>query len=188
LGLLGLTLIFASISTVLLLPKLTNRQTDNRPNPEVTTTATSPSPENLSPENSSPENVSPTPEPTIPDVTETIAPAPSIIKTNPDTPSFGAIARSPSTQSKGYSWNYPSRQAAETRALNECEKLSNTGDCKILIWAKNACMSIAEGTNGAAGSGWSEKLAIAENTAQQVCQNYQGINCTITRTVCLPVR
>lgn len=100
--------------------------------------------------------------------------------------SFGAIARSPSTQDKGYSWNYRTRAAAERRALSECESISGSGDCRVLIWARNACMSIAEGTNGAAGSGWSTSEEQAERIARKVCRDYDGINCSVTRTICLP--
>ncbi|MDX2255125.1 MAG: DUF4189 domain-containing protein [Pseudanabaenaceae cyanobacterium bins.39] len=100
--------------------------------------------------------------------------------------SFGAIARSQSTQDKGYSWNYSNRAAAERRAIAECESISDAGDCEVLIWARNACMSISEGTNGAAGTGWSAYADEAEATADRVCRNYGGRNCSTTRTICLP--
>ncbi|GBO51935.1 serine/threonine kinase [Pseudanabaena sp. lw0831] len=175
----GVISVSAAIATAILLPKLTNRPADNTPQTEVTKEATS------SP-TASP-TISPSPEPTE---TETLAPEPPpvVATTNPTKPSFGAIARSPSTQAKGYSWNYPSRKAAETRALSECESSSASGDCQVLIWAQNACLSLAESSNGAAGSGWAEDMTAAENTAKQVCQKYKGINCTITNTICLPVR
>jgi serine/threonine protein kinase len=169
----------AAIATAILIPKLTNRPPDNNPQTEVTKAATS------SPIASP--TTPPSPEPTE---TATLAPEPPpvVATTNPTMPSFGAIARSPSTQSKGYSWNYASRKAAETRALSECESSSTSGDCQVLIWAKNACISLAESSNGAAGSGWSEEITVAENTAKQVCKEFKGINCTITNTICLPVR
>ncbi len=169
----------AAITTALLIPKLTNRPADNNPQTEVTKTETSPP-------IASP-TTSPSPEPTE---TATLAPEPPpvVATTNPTMPSFGAIARSPLSQSKGYAWNYPSRKAAETRALSECESSSNSGDCQVLIWAQNACISLAESSNGAAGSGWSEDITVAENTAKQVCQQYKGVDCTITNTICLPVR
>ncbi|PZV11203.1 MAG: hypothetical protein DCF20_19915 [Pseudanabaena sp.] len=100
--------------------------------------------------------------------------------------SYGAIARSPSTQDKGYSWNYRTRAAAENGALNKCESVSGAGDCEVLIWTSNACMSIAESSNGAAGTSWSTDEYQAERTARQVCRDYDGENCTTTRTICLP--
>lgn len=100
--------------------------------------------------------------------------------------SYGAIARSPSTQDKGYSWNYRSRMAAENRAISECESVSSAGDCEALIWVRNACMSLSEGSNGAAGTAWSVDKYEAESAAREVCYDYGGRNCTITRTICLP--
>jgi serine/threonine-protein kinase len=100
--------------------------------------------------------------------------------------SFGAIARSPTTEDKGYSWNFRHRLAAEHRALSECENISGAGDCEVLIWARNACMSISEGTNGAAGTGWSVDEYEAEITADEVCRDFGGRDCSTTRTICLP--
>lgn len=100
--------------------------------------------------------------------------------------SYGAIARSPSTQDKGYSWNYRSRSAAENRAVRECESISGAGDCEVLIWTRDACMSLSESSNGAAGTGWSTDEGQAERTARKVCRDYGGKSCYITRTICLP--
>ncbi len=180
-ALIGMTSVFAAIAAAFLIPKLTNRQADNIPKPEITTTPISSPSVSLIPEKSqtlNTETATPEPNPTI----ETTKSPP------PRTSSFGAIARSPSTQAKGYSWNFTTQKAAETRALSECESSANSGDCQVLIWTNNACMALSEGSNGAAGSGWSENLIVAENTARQVCQKYGGTKCTITRTICLPFR
>jgi serine/threonine-protein kinase len=99
--------------------------------------------------------------------------------------SYGAIARSPSTQDKGYSWNYQTLADAENRAISECESISGAGDCEVLIWTRNACMSIAEGSNGAAGTAWSNSRRQAESKARQVCRDYDGVDCRVTRTICL---
>ncbi|MFM7887835.1 MAG: DUF4189 domain-containing protein [Pseudanabaena sp.] len=82
----------------------------------------------------------------------------------------------------------PQQKAAEARALSECESVSSATDCRVLVWARNACMSIAEGSNGAAGSGWAVKSSEAETLAKKVCRDYQGVNCQVTRTICLPFR
>jgi len=174
-GLMALTSIFAAIATVLLLPKFTNQDTATKPKPEVTASPT----------------VSETPEPEVAeaDIPEPpIVPSPDVPTGSTLVPSFGAIARSPSTQFKGYAWNYNTQQLAEVRAIKECESSGNSGDCQVMIWAKNSCISIAEGTNGEAGTGRSENSAIAESTAIKVCQNYQGINCSVSKTICLPFR
>ncbi|MFN9208410.1 MAG: DUF4189 domain-containing protein [Pseudanabaena sp.] len=99
--------------------------------------------------------------------------------------SYGAIARSHSTQDKGYSWNYQTLADAENRAISECESISGAGDCEVLIWTRNACMSIAEGSNGAAGTAWSNSRRQAESKARQVCRDYDGVDCRVTRTICL---
>ncbi|MFN4794943.1 MAG: DUF4189 domain-containing protein [Pseudanabaena sp.] len=98
---------------------------------------------------------------------------------------YGASARSPSTQDKGYSWNYQTLADAENRAISECESISGAGDCEVLIWTRNACMSIAEGSNGAAGTAWSNSRRQAESKARQVCRDYDGVDCRVTRTICL---
>ena len=176
-GLMGLTAMFAAIATALLLPKFTNQDTATKPNPEATDSPT----------------VSEPPEPIV--TQSNVPEPPPVVATTPPIPieptletSFGAIARSPSTQSKGYAWNYKTQQLAEVRALKECESSGNSGDCQVMIWAENACISVAEGTNGAAGSGRADNSTVSESTAIKVCQDYQGINCSITKTICLPFR
>jgi hypothetical protein len=103
--------------------------------------------------------------------------------------SYGAIAWSRSTKGKGYAWNYSTRAAAENRAYNECESVSGNGDCSVLLWFRNACGSIAESTDGAAGTGWGTSRSIAEGYAIDVCGQYSNYGpgaCSITRTFCTP--
>jgi hypothetical protein len=85
---------------------------------------------------------------------------------------YGAIARSQSTGSHGYSYDYATRNAAETRALRECESYSGTGDCQVLVWFSNGCGALAEANNGAAGSGWGTDVDLAEYYAMESCQEY----------------
>ncbi|AFY71553.1 hypothetical protein Pse7367_3313 [Thalassoporum mexicanum PCC 7367] len=101
--------------------------------------------------------------------------------------SYGAIARSRSTEGKGYSWNYATRAAAENRAYRECESVSGNGDCQVLLWFRNACGSIAESTTGAAGTGWGTSPALAERYAMDSCAGVSSYSrCSITRTFCSP--
>jgi len=210
--LIGLTSAFAAIATAMILPKITNRQADSssnnanntsKPEPSATTSASASISPTASPSNTPSESPTPSPSPETPSPTatqsttakpETPIPVPTqtvVPTTPPDTTakdSYGAIARSPSTQDKGYSWNYSNQKAAETRALSECESVSSASDCQVLVWTRNACMSIAEGSNGAAGSAWSVESTKAEALAKKVCQDYQGVNCQVTRTICLPFR
>jgi serine/threonine protein kinase len=214
-ALIGLTSVFAAIATAMILPKITNRQADSSSNtsnnsskPETSTTTTttasiSPTASpTTSPSNTPSESPKPSPSPETPKPTATQS-----VTTKPETPtpiatqtvvptappdmtgtvSYGAIAFSSITQDKGYSWNYSNQKAAEARALSECESVSSATDCRVLVWTRNACMSIAEGSNGAAGSAWSVQSTEAETLAKKVCRDYQGVNCQVTRTICLPV-
>ncbi|RMF21184.1 MAG: DUF4189 domain-containing protein [Cyanobacteria bacterium J083] len=97
---------------------------------------------------------------------------------------YGAIAYSPSTRSHGYSYDYSTQQAAQNRALRECESYSGKGDCRILVWFKNACGALAQADNGAAGSGWGVTQALAESYALRSCREYGGQGCKISRWVC----
>ncbi len=97
--------------------------------------------------------------------------------------SYGSIAWSRSTQSKGYAWNYSNRAQAEQRAIAECSSVAGSGDCRALIWFKNACGSIAESSDNAAGTGWGTTEALAERYALESCSSV-GHGCSITRTIC----
>jgi serine/threonine-protein kinase len=97
---------------------------------------------------------------------------------------YGAIARSPMTGSHGYAYDYATRDAAETRALRECESYSGAGDCQVLVWFANACGALAEGSNGAAGTGWGADVSTAEYYAIETCKDYGGTYCQVTRWVC----
>lgn len=96
---------------------------------------------------------------------------------------FGAIARSRDTGDKGYSWNYRSQASAEAVALRQCRSVSGATDCSVMVWFRNACGSIAESSNGGAGSGWGTTPALAEREALKSCRGIGG-SCSITRTIC----
>lgn len=134
--------------------------------------------------------VTPSPAPTIIPTTEpTPTPEPTITPTNePTMPPltsdlYGAIARSPSTQDKGYSWNFRSQESAEQRAIKECAGVSGATDCQVLLWFRNACGSIAESEEGGTGTGWGVTEEIAETNAIQLCSTV-GSGCKIMHTFC----
>ena len=54
----------------------------------------------------------------------------------------GAIAFSEETGAVGYSYDHPTRDAAETKALEECGP-----GCKVVQWFRNACGALATGDN-----------------------------------------
>jgi len=126
-----------------------------------------------------------TPSPPIvretPTVEPTLAPEPTLPPVASNL--YGAIARSPTTQDKGYSWNFRSRESAEQRAIKECAGVTGATDCEVLLWFRNACGSIAESTEGGAGTGWGGTEEIAETNAIKLCSTV-GSGCKITRTFC----
>ena len=93
---------------------------------------------------------------------------------------YGAIAYSPSTKAYGFSYDYPSRGAAENEALSRCR--SQASDCTVPLRFRNACGALAIGSDGY-GTGWGTDRGIAEQYAIRVCrQHTQG--CAVTRWVC----
>jgi hypothetical protein len=93
---------------------------------------------------------------------------------------YGAIAYSPSTSAYGWSYDFPSRGAAESEALSKCRAKAN--DCIVPIWFRDACGALAIGPNGY-GTGWGTDRSIAEQYALGVCRRHsQG--CAVTRWVC----
>ncbi|TRV42133.1 MAG: DUF4189 domain-containing protein [Microcystis panniformis Mp_MB_F_20051200_S9] len=94
---------------------------------------------------------------------------------------FGAIAYSEETGYHGYSYDYPTRAIAESRALAECESYSRSGDCQVLIWFRNGCGALATASDGSYGSGWGDNRPIAEQYALQSCGSSE---CRVIRWVC----
>jgi hypothetical protein len=78
---------------------------------------------------------------------------------------YGAIAYSKNTGAWGTSYNFSTRSAAESHALRRCGR----GDCRIIVWFKNACGALAVGDNGAFGWGWAGSRATAEAIALTEC-------------------
>ena len=95
---------------------------------------------------------------------------------------FGAIAYSSSTGSYGWSNNYATRDAAENRALQECESFSGAGDCFVAVWVENAWASLAKASNLAYGWAWNTDKSQAEINALQECSQ-RGSNCSLVTTI-----
>ncbi|AFZ44013.1 hypothetical protein PCC7418_1845 [Halothece sp. PCC 7418] len=96
---------------------------------------------------------------------------------------YGAIAYSSSSDVYGRSWNYSSRQQAETRALRECQSRSAQNDCTVVTWFRDACGALATTPNNGYGGDWGNSIVAAERNALQICSQY-GRNCTILTSVC----
>jgi serine/threonine-protein kinase len=95
---------------------------------------------------------------------------------------FGAISYSSVTGAYGLSYDYRSRNAAERRAIRECEGYAGSGDCRILVWFRNACGALAQG-DGGVGTGWGANVSIAQQYALQSCRRYYR-NCRVVKWVC----
>jgi hypothetical protein len=93
---------------------------------------------------------------------------------------YGAIAYSPSTGAHGYSYDFPSRGQAETRALAECRARGR--GCKIAVWYVNACGALATGSNGW-GSAWAGTRSAAESRAVRQCARFTR-NCRVLAWSC----
>jgi len=93
---------------------------------------------------------------------------------------FGAIAFSTTTGAFGFSYDHGSRRDAENRAMSECR--SRSGGCKVAIWFKNACGSVATGTNGW-GSAWAGSRQKADRAALNNCSKHTR-NCKVLAWTC----
>jgi len=91
---------------------------------------------------------------------------------------FGAIAFSQDTGAVGYGYDYPSRAAAEERALDECGEA-----CEVVVWFQNACGALAVGDDNGYGSAWAANRREAENIALNNCKQ-NAENCSVRRWVC----
>ena len=93
---------------------------------------------------------------------------------------YGAIAYSPSTKAYGWSYDFPSRGAAESEAMSRCR--TKAGDCFVPLWFRNACGALAIGSGGY-GTGWATDRSSAEHQALGVCRRHTG-DCAVRQWVC----
>ena len=94
---------------------------------------------------------------------------------------YGSIAFSQTTGAHGYSYDYPSRGAAQNRAMQECRRYG--GGCRIAAWFKNACGALAVGNGNGWGAEWGNTRGEAERLALQRCGSHTS-NCWVRRWVC----
>lgn len=94
---------------------------------------------------------------------------------------YGSIAFSQETGVFGYSFNWPSKSAAQRRALKYCKP--RAWDCKIVVNFYNACGALAVGDGNGYGVGWAETRRQAERTAMANCRAYTS-DCYIKQSVC----
>lgn len=92
---------------------------------------------------------------------------------------FQSIAFSKSTGKYGSASGQSKRDDAESSAISKC----GASDCKTIIWAKNACASLAVGSKKGFGHAWHEKKERAEQDALKNCRKYDK-DCEVVSTVC----
>ncbi len=97
--------------------------------------------------------------------------------------SYGAVAYSTSTGATGWSRHYATRSAAERRAKRECERYSGSGDCRAVVWVRNACAALATASNRAYGWAWNTNRYTARRRALYQCR-LRGRRCKIRHVVC----
>lgn len=92
---------------------------------------------------------------------------------------YGAIAVSTQTLAFGWSGG-ASRAAAERAALAQCRK--HARDCRIEIWMRNACMSMAR-SGDAWGVAYDTNLRAAQRDALSYCEQ-EGNGCKTVVNYC----
>ncbi|MBW4642183.1 MAG: DUF4189 domain-containing protein [Goleter apudmare HA4340-LM2] len=91
---------------------------------------------------------------------------------------YGAISYSPST--KVYSsGTASSKQAAINAALKNCRRDSESRDCTVPLWFRNAWGALAVASDGSYGSGWGTDQSLAERFAVETCERYGGADCQV---------
>ncbi len=97
---------------------------------------------------------------------------------------FAAVAISPTSMTVGGSHGQNSQSAAENTALQNCRR-NGAKDCKVLTWAENLCVGLAESVADKAygfyvGSSRDESAAGALGR----CQNAHGKSCVTVTAPC----
>lgn len=93
--------------------------------------------------------------------------------------SFQAIAFSQGTGKYGFAYDFSTQESAESKAMENCEE----EDCKVVMWSKNSCLSLAVGKGNGYGTNWAKSNSEAEAKAINSCKKYTK-NCKTLKTVC----
>jgi hypothetical protein len=97
---------------------------------------------------------------------------------------YAAIAVADSNvKISGISWRASSKSEANSVALEECRKQGGT-DCRLQMWASNACLALATSEDGKWGTNWNTNRALAQNGAIQQCRSVNGQRCVIQQSAC----
>ena len=101
---------------------------------------------------------------------------------------WGALAVSRSTTNFGYSYDYPSSEAANAAALQSCNSImKGKRDCTVRSTFSRNCIALATSDNGALGySRTYGDLVADDREALSYCQNSGGKSCSTVLAYCSP--
>lgn len=101
---------------------------------------------------------------------------------------WGALAISRSSTAYGYSYDYPSQDAANAAALEQCNSsLKGKRDCEVRSAFARNCIALATSDDGAWGySATYGDLVADDRDALSHCQNSGGKSCTTVLAYCSP--
>jgi hypothetical protein len=101
---------------------------------------------------------------------------------------WGALAISTSSTVYGYSYDFPSQEAANTAALDRCNSgLKGKRDCQVRSSFSRNCIALATSDDGAWGySATYGDLVADDREALGRCQNGGGKSCTTVLAYCSP--
>jgi Domain of unknown function (DUF4189) len=101
---------------------------------------------------------------------------------------WGALAISGSSTFYGYSYDFPSQEAADAAALEHCNSgLKGKRDCQVRSTFARNCIALATSDDGAWGySATYGDLVADDKDALSHCQNSGGKSCTTVLAYCSP--
>ncbi|VTU46487.1 hypothetical protein SRS16P3_00199 (plasmid) [Variovorax sp. SRS16] len=102
-------------------------------------------------------------------------------------PSWGAIA-SRDAGGYGYSFNHPSRAAAELAARAQCDRAAGRpGTCAIRAYFDRSCGALATGNYGEWGTAIASTAAAAGKAAAVQCDSHLPTQpCKVVVSICSP--
>ncbi|UTG68684.1 DUF4189 domain-containing protein [Neisseria subflava] len=101
---------------------------------------------------------------------------------NIDVPSrYGAWAANAKTGVSGGAIDMESLEAAKKQAIKTCERGGSNAPCKVVAWAKNSCIAVAQGKSGKKWIAFPsiKGPGLAEADALRKCQESGSSQCSI---------
>ena len=85
----------------------------------------------------------------------------------------------------GFAWDFPTKDQAETAALNDCLSASGGAACTVLAWFQNGCGALALGQHGTAQGKGARTAEQAETRALASCKAAGGVGCSVVGSECV---